>query len=67
MSSNNSTHVPKPTLVLTAKEAYELLQISRTTLWKLVKQKKLKTCSFGGRRRLFSRETLEQFVRDNQR
>jgi len=64
MSSNDS--IPKPTLVLTAKEAYQLLRISRTKLWQLVRQKKLKKLTFGGRRALFSYEEVQRLVRENQ-
>ena len=67
MSSNDPTYIPIPILVLTVREVCRILRISRTKLWQLVKQKKLKKLTFGGRRALFSYEEVQRFIRENQR
>lgn len=56
-----------PQLVLTISEVCELLRVSRTKLWQLVKQKKLKKLTFGGRRALFSYEEVQRLVHEDQR
>jgi excisionase family DNA binding protein len=54
-----SMNVPK--LTYSIPEACEALQISRTTLWKLVRSRRLKPVRIG-RRVLFSLKTLEDFL-----
>jgi excisionase family DNA binding protein len=55
-------HLPK--LTYSVREVCEILQISRTTLWKLTKAKKngLKVLRIG-RRVLFSVETIQDFLK----
>jgi excisionase family DNA binding protein len=50
-----------PKLTYSVAEVCEALQISRTTLWKLVRSRRLKPVRIG-RRVLFSLKTLEEFV-----
>ena len=54
-----SMNVPK--LTYSVPEACEALQISRTTLWKLVRSRRLKPVRIG-RRVLFSLKALEDFI-----
>ena len=54
-----STNVPK--LTYSIPEVCEVLQISRTTLWKLVRSRKLKPVRIG-RRVLFSMKSLDDFL-----
>ena len=59
------TQQPSPTLprlVYTVEEATQITNLSRTTLWKAVKKGKLKKCNGFGRRVLFTRQALEEFV-----
>ena len=55
-----------PKLVFTAKEVCEILDICRTSLWKLVKSGKLKRLYTGTRRLLFAVKTVEEFINNNQ-
>ena len=48
-------------LTYSVPEVCEALQISRTTLWKLVRSRRLKPVRIG-RRVLFSMKALEEFV-----
>jgi excisionase family DNA binding protein len=50
-----------PKLTYSISEVCKALQISRTTLWKLVRSRRLKPVRIG-RRVLFSLKTLEEFV-----
>ena len=50
-----------PKLTYSVNEVCAALQISRTTLWKLVRSRRLKPVRIG-RRVLFSLKTLEDFV-----
>ena len=54
-----SLNVPK--LTYSIPEVCEALQISRTTLWKLVRSRRLKPVRIG-RRVLFSLKALEDFL-----
>jgi len=54
-----ATHVPK--LTYSVPEVCEALQISRTTLWKLVRSRRLKPVRIG-RRVLFSLKAVEEFL-----
>ena len=54
-----SLNVPK--LTYSVPEVCEALQISRTTLWKLVRSRRLKPVRIG-RRVLFSMKALEDFL-----
>ena len=51
--------------LLTNKQACEYLQISPTTLWRLVKQRRIKTVNLRGRARYDVRE-LDRFIRRSQ-
>jgi len=53
-----TTNVPK--LTYSIPEVCEALQISRTTLWKLVRSRRLKPVRIG-RRVLFSLRAVEEF------
>ena len=53
------TNLPK--LVFTIEETCQLLSLSRTTIWKLVKSKKLKVCRVG-RRVLFTLQAIQDFL-----
>ena len=55
-----SLNVPK--LTYSVPEVCEALQISRTTLWKLVRSRRLKPVRIG-RRVLFSMKALEDFLK----
>jgi excisionase family DNA binding protein len=50
-----------PKLTYSIPEACKALQISRTTLWKLVKSRRLKPLRIG-RRVLFTTRALEEFL-----
>ena len=50
-----------PKLTYSVPEVCEALQISRTTLWKLVRSRRLKPVRIG-RRVLFSMKALEDFL-----
>ena len=50
-----------PKLVFTIEEACQILKVSRTTIWRLVRRKKLKTFRIG-RRVLFTLEALQDFL-----
>lgn len=50
-----------PKLTYTVSETCKALQISRTTLWKLVKSRRLKPVRIG-RRVLFTTSALEEFL-----
>src|SRR6267143_1526577 len=54
-----ATNVPK--LTYSVPEVCEALQISRTTLWKLVRSRRLKPVRIG-RRVLFSLKAVEEFL-----
>ncbi|MGH9929741.1 MAG: helix-turn-helix domain-containing protein [Pyrinomonadaceae bacterium] len=54
-----ATNVPK--LTYSIPEACEALQISRTTLWKLVRSRRLKPVRIG-RRVLFSLKAVDEFL-----
>jgi excisionase family DNA binding protein len=54
-----TTNVPK--LTYSIPEVCEALQISRTTLWKLVRSRRLKPVRIG-RRVLFSLQAVEEFL-----
>jgi excisionase family DNA binding protein len=56
-----STTTNTPKLTYSIPEACKALQISRTTLWKLVKARRLKPVRIG-RRVLFTTRTLEEFL-----
>lgn len=60
MSALEDLNTPPP-LTYTVRQACNALQIGRTTLWALVKQKKIKPL-YIGRRVLFSRDELLRFV-----
>ena len=53
-----------PKLTYSVPEVCQALQISRTTLWKLVKSRRLRTVRIG-RRVLFSLTALEEFLNGN--
>jgi excisionase family DNA binding protein len=50
--------------LLTQQEAANILRISKTSLWRLRTQKKIKTVLVGGRV-LFQKEEIEKFIADN--
>jgi len=50
-----------PKLVYTVEETCQILKVSRTTVWKLVRGKKLKTVRIG-RRVLFTLQALQDFL-----
>ena len=50
-----------PKLIYSVPETCKALQISRTTLWKLVKTRRLKPLRIG-RRVLFTTQALEEFL-----
>jgi excisionase family DNA binding protein len=50
-------------LLLDTKEAQKLVPVSRTTLWQLASDGKIKTVHIG-RRRFFTYESLSEFVRE---
>ncbi|MBT3379376.1 MAG: helix-turn-helix domain-containing protein [Lentisphaerae bacterium] len=52
--------------LLTNKQACEYLQISPTTLWRLVKQRRIKTVNLRGRAR-YDVQELDRFIRRSQR
>jgi excisionase family DNA binding protein len=54
-----TTNVPK--LTYSVPEVCEALQISRTTLWKLVRSRRLKPVRIG-RRVLFSLKAVDEFL-----
>jgi excisionase family DNA binding protein len=54
-----ATNVPK--LTYSVPEVCEALQISRTTLWKLVRSRRLKPVRIG-RRVLFSLKAVDEFL-----
>ena len=56
-----STTSDTPKLTYSIPEACKALQISRTTLWKLVKSRSLKPLRIG-RRVLFTTRALEEFL-----
>jgi excisionase family DNA binding protein len=56
-----STTTNSPRLTYSIPEACKALQISRTTLWKLVKSRRLKPVRIG-RRVLFTTRALEEFL-----
>ena len=56
-----STTSDTPKLTYSIPEACKALQISRTTLWKLVKSRRLKPLRIG-RRVLFTTRALEEFL-----
>ncbi len=56
-----STPTDNPKLTYTIPEACKALQISRSTLWKLVKSRRLKPLRIG-RRVLFTTRALEEFL-----
>jgi excisionase family DNA binding protein len=56
-----------PKLTYTVMEVCIVLRISRTTLWKLIKAKKIKTLSSVGRRVLIPTDSLQEFVIKNTR
>ena len=53
--------VNAPKLTYSIREVCESLQISRTTLWKLVRSRRLKTVRIG-RRVLFSLKSIDDFL-----
>jgi len=53
--------IDTPKLTYSIPEACKALQISRTTLWKLVKSRRLKPLRIG-RRVLFTTAALEEFL-----
>ena len=55
-----STNLPRPRL-FEVKEVCEMLRISRTTLWKLVKAKKIKVTRIY-KRVLFSQKQIDDFL-----
>ncbi len=57
----NTTTADIPKLTYSITEACKALQISRTTLWKLVKARRLKPIRIG-RRVLFTTRALEEFL-----
>lgn len=57
-----TTDIPK--LTYSVPETCKALQISRTTLWKLVKARRLKPVRIG-RRVLFTTRALEEFLNDD--
>jgi excisionase family DNA binding protein len=59
-----STNLPR--LTFTVREVCQSLQISRTTLWKLVRSRKLKPLRIG-RRVLFTMEALQAFLNGGRR
>jgi excisionase family DNA binding protein len=56
-----NTSIDTPKLTYSIPEACKALQISRTTLWKLVKSRRLKPLRIG-RRVLFTTRALEEFL-----
>jgi excisionase family DNA binding protein len=59
-----STTTDTAKLTYSIPEACKALQISRTTLWKLVKARRLKPVRIG-RRVLFTTRALEEFLNDD--
>ena len=51
--------------LLTNKQACEYLQISPTTLWRLVKQRRIRTVNLRGRAR-YDVQELDRFIRRSQ-
>jgi excisionase family DNA binding protein len=56
-----SSTIETPKLTYSIPEVCKALQISRTTLWKLVKSRRLKPVPIG-RRVLFSLRTIDEFL-----
>jgi hypothetical protein len=54
-----------PKLAYCVLESCQILQVSRTILWKLIKTGKLKKISGVGRRVLISHDELVRFINDN--
>jgi len=52
--------------LLTNKQACQYLQVSPTTLWRLVKQRRIKTVDLRGRAR-YDVQELDRFIRRSQR
>jgi len=65
-ASESEPERPTRQRLLTNKQACEYLQVSPTTLWRLVKQRRIKTVNLRGRAR-YDVQELDRFIRRSQR
>ncbi len=61
----DEVQAPPRQRLLTNKQACEYLQVSPTTLWRLVKQRRIKTVNLRGRAR-YDVQELDRFIRRSQ-
>jgi excisionase family DNA binding protein len=52
--------------VVSVHEAADMLHISRTTLWRYIKEGKISSLKYSTKKTLIKREELERFIRESE-